>query len=110
LTVVQVNINTAQILGCNYNIETFNTFFASGCENNPNILIFFNPAHMVIKVFLDFEGKEINFKYIKLLCCIQEMEGCYLANKLRKQYIFYFKQKMKMKLAPHFLINPWEIL
>jgi len=61
------NINTAQILGCNYNIETLNTSFASGCENNPNIVTLFDPAHMVKlvrnafgekKVFLDFEGKE----------------------------------------------------
>eukprot|EP00102_Acyrthosiphon_pisum_P024286 XP_016661496.1 PREDICTED: uncharacterized protein LOC107884274 [Acyrthosiphon pisum] len=106
------NINTAQILGCTYNVETLNTSFTSGCENNPNIVTLLDPAHMVKlvrnafgekKVFLDFEGKEINVEYIKLLCCLQEKEGCHLANKLRKQHIFYFKQKMKVKLATQLL-------
>jgi len=71
----------------------------------------FDPAHMEIlvrnafgeKKFLDFDGKEIHFEYIKLLCCLQEKEGCHLANKLRKQHIFYFKQKMKVKLATQLL-------
>jgi len=27
------------------------------------------------KIFPDYEGKKINFEYIKLLCCLQEKEG-----------------------------------
>jgi len=74
------NITTAQILGCNYNIDSLITSFASGCENNTRIVILFDPAHMVKlvrnafdekKIFLDYEGKKINFEYIKLLCCLQ---------------------------------------
>lgn len=34
---------------------------------------------------------------------MQEKEGCHLANKLRKQHLFYFQQKMKVKLATQLL-------
>jgi len=34
---------------------------------------------------------------------LQDKEGCHLANKLRKQHIFYFKQKMKVKLVTQLL-------
>lgn len=57
------------------------------------------------KVFLDFENNEINFDYVQNLYCSQEKEGCHLANKLRNQHIFYFKQKMKVKLATRLLIQ-----
>lgn len=55
------------------------------------------------KCFLDFEDNIINFEYVQNVCHLQEKEGCHLANKLRKQHIFYFKQKMKAKLATQLL-------
>jgi len=71
-----------------------------------------DPAHIIKlirnafgekKIFLDYKDRIINFQYLQKLCCLQEEEGCYLANKLRKQHIFYFKQKMKVKLATQLL-------
>lgn len=34
---------------------------------------------------------------------MQEQEGCHLANKLRKQHLFYFKQKIKVKRVTQLL-------
>jgi len=68
----------------------------------------FDPAHIIKlvrnafgenKIFLDYENNEINFEYVPRLCFLQEQEGCHLANKLRKNHILFFKQKMKVKLV-----------
>lgn len=48
------------------------------------------------KVFIDYQNNEINFKYDHNLCYLQEKEGCHLANKLRKNNIFYFKLKIQL--------------
>lgn len=99
-------------MGCNYDINDLKIAFPSGSTNNENIVTLFDPAHMIKlirntfgekKKFLDFEKNEINFEYVQNLCFLQEKEGCHLANKLRKQHIFYFKQKMKVKLATQLL-------
>lgn len=45
----------------------------------------------------------IDFEYINKLLILQEDEGCYLANKQKKQHVFYPKQKMKVKLATQIL-------
>lgn len=45
------------------------------------------------------EGKAISFNYFKKILKLQESENCHLANKLKKNHILYFNQKMKVKLA-----------
>lgn len=99
------NVTMARLLGCNFNINTLNTI----CED---LAVFFDPAHMVKlicntfgekKTFLDGDGNIIDFNFIHQLFVLQETEGCHLANKLRKNHIFFFKQKMKVKLATQLL-------
>uniref|UniRef100_A0A2S2NNN9 THAP domain-containing protein 9 n=2 Tax=Schizaphis graminum TaxID=13262 RepID=A0A2S2NNN9_SCHGA len=79
---------------------------------NMPIEIILDAAHMLKlirnafgekKKFLDFENKIVDFDYIEKLFILQEKEGCHLGNKLRKQHIFFFKQKMKVKLAAQLL-------
>lgn len=105
------NITTAKLLGCNFNVNSLCTSF---CLNNThsNIVTFMDPAHMVKlirnafgekKQFLDEEDNLVNFEYIVKLFMLQEKEGCHLANKLRKIHIFYYNQKMKVKLASQLL-------
>jgi len=102
------NISAAQLLGCNYVLSALVISFSSGFESNPKIVTLFDPAHMIKlvrnaigekKVFRDSSNNEIKFEYVRQLCYLQEKEGCHLANKLRKQHLLYFKQKMKVKLA-----------
>lgn len=102
------NISAAQLLGCNYALNALDTSFSSGCENYPKIVTLFDPAHMIEsvrnafgekKVFKDSANNVIKFEYVQRLCQLQEKEVCHLVNKLRKQHLLYFKQKMKVKLA-----------
>lgn len=55
------------------------------------------------KLLIDGDGGRINFAYVQQLVDLQEEEGLKLANKLRKQHIQFFKQKMKIKLATQLL-------
>ncbi|XP_025202809.1 uncharacterized protein LOC112599902 [Melanaphis sacchari] len=91
--------------GCDFNANRLNSIF-------DNIAVFMDPAHMVKLVrnafgekreFIDGDGKQIYFNLVEQLFLIQENEECHLANKLRKSHIFFFKQKMKVKLATQLL-------
>lgn len=53
--------------------------------------------------FLDNEDNLIDFSFIEKLHILQENESCHLANKIRKQHIFFFKNKMKVKFATQLL-------
>jgi len=99
------NLTMARLLGCDLNTNNLNSIF-------DNIAVFMDPAHMVKLVrnafgekreFIDRDGKQICFNLVEKLFLIQEDEGCHLANKLRKSHIFFFKQKMKVKLASQLL-------
>lgn len=65
--------------GCTTNLTTSKLL---GCNVNSDTLI----TYFILRLF-----------------CLQEKESCHLANKLRKQHIFYCKQKMKVKLASQLL-------
>lgn len=104
------NITMAKLLGCNFNISTLDTTFVAQSTNNNNteVAVFFDPAHMIKlvrnafgekKIFMDGDNQIVDFSFIQKLCVLQETEGAHLANKLRKQNIHYHKQKMKVKLA-----------
>lgn len=53
--------------------------------------------------FIGMNGGVIDFEYINKLLILQENKGCHLANKLKKQHLFYSRQKMKVKLATQLL-------
>lgn len=107
------NVSMARILGCDFNIERFKTNFTVEFseKEKENICLFLDPAHMIKLVRNTFGEKKIfqhkndyiKFDFVETLFVLQEQEGCHLANKLRKQHIFYFKQKMKVKLATQLL-------
>jgi len=105
------NINMMKILGCSLNANNMNTSFKVDGVVNP-IFIIPDPAHMVKLVrntfgekckFIDLNGGVIDFEYINKLLILQEDEGCHLTNKLKKQHVFYSRQRMKVKLATQLL-------
>lgn len=49
------------------------------------------------------ENGDIDYILIIKLCELQESEGLHLANKLRRQHIKFFKQKMKVNLVTQLL-------
>lgn len=107
------NCTMAQALGINYNMDNLITTYVFQ-KNNIDIPveIILDPAHMIKLVrnafaekqqFLDYDDNIIDFNFIKELFLLQENECCHLANKIRKQHIFFFKNKMKVKLATQLL-------
>lgn len=50
------------------------------------------------KIFIDSEGNEIKWDFIKELCELQK-KGLSAGNKLKKEHIKYWKMKIKVSLA-----------
>jgi len=107
------NYTMAHALGCNYNINNLITTYVFQ-NNNTDIPVekIVDPAHTIKLVrnafaerrqFLDYDNYIIDFNFIKELFLLQEKECSHLANKVRKQHIFFFKNKMKVKLAVQLL-------
>lgn len=94
------NLTMALILGCHLNIETNIVVELSDKETENNCL-FLDPDHMIELVRNTFGEKKIfqhindyiKFDFIGTLFLLHEQESYHLANKLRKQHIFNFKQK-----------------
>lgn len=108
------NLTMARLLGCNFNLNSFKSTFITNYSDNEigEVAVFLDPAHMIKlirnafgekKQFLDGYNKVIDFDFVLKLFLLQEREGSHLANKLSKQHIFFFKQKMKVKLATQLL-------
>lgn len=51
------------------------------------------------KIMIDENSGIIDYTFIIKLCELQETEDLHLGNKLQRQHIQFFKQKMKVKLA-----------
>lgn len=103
------NLSMARILGCNFGPDYFTTSFKI---SNNLCYILLDPSHMIklirnffgeVQTFFNPKGEKIDFAYLKKLNEIQESEGLHLSNKLRKQHLLFFKQKMKTKLATQLL-------
>lgn len=71
-----------------------------------------DPCHMLknarnafgdYKVFINSEGKRIEWQILEKLVILQENEELHLGNKLRKADIFFQNQKMKVRLAVQLL-------
>lgn len=98
------NINMSKLLGCNLDPTSFKTNFVFKLTDSltQNIAIFPDPAHMVKlvrntlgekKILIDGDNNTIKFDYLEKLLILQESEGLHLANKLKKQHIYFFQTK-----------------
>lgn len=107
-----VNLSMARALGCSLDPNPLRMKTIFSASNNADVNIILDPAHMIKlvrntfgekKELIDCNNEIISFKYIELLLVSQEKEQCHLANKLKKVHVFYFKNKMKVKLATQLL-------
>lgn len=105
------NLTMTKILGCNLNFKNLKTDFSIYDINEP-IVILPDPSHMIKlvrntfgekQIIVNSKNQQINFNFIKKLLILQENEGFHLANKLKKNHVFFFRQKMKVKLATQLL-------
>jgi len=104
------NIGMTKNLGCSYDPNNLNTNFT--IHNQQPIVILPDPSHMIKLVrncfgekrrFLDDNNEIIDYAFIEKLLVLQENENCHLSNKLKKQHVFFSRQKMKVKLATQLL-------
>lgn len=101
----QSNISMSNMLGCHIQFPDPKTYFK---VENRCIHVFYDPPHMLKlirncfgekKLLIDVDGNVIDWQFLLSLNNVQEMEGLYLANKLRRAHLNFFKQKMKVRLA-----------
>lgn len=108
------NISMCKILGANF--DYFSSEFKPwisvpeipGSKNEKIIYIFWDAVHMLKlvrntlgekKVIINPVGEQIKWHHIEMLQSIQETKGLHAANKLKKNHINYFENKMSVKLA-----------
>ncbi|KAF0709265.1 THAP-type domain-containing protein, partial [Aphis craccivora] len=108
------NISMCKILGANF--DYFSSEFKPwisvpefpGSKNEKIIYIFWDAVHMIKlvrntlgekKVIINPVGEQIKWHHIEMLQSIQETKGLHAANKLKKNHINYFENKMSVRLA-----------
>lgn len=101
----QVHFKMMAELGCSIkDPSNLTSFFLNPVDNTP-VHVIFDVCHMLklvrnnwanSKIWIDKDGKAIKWEYIEKLHDLQEKEGFYLANKLRKKHINWQKAIMKV--------------
>ena len=105
------NQSTAVKLGCEIEAQNMKTWFSHPDDPQSKIHVIFDICHM-LKLVRNLLGdtkelqvhqngcvKRIQWKYIEALNNVQENLGLSLANKLRKKYLLFFRNKMKSKFG-----------
>lgn len=104
------NISIVKQLRCNLNPNNLQTIFTIDKFLPINILP--APAYMVKLMrntfgeklqMIDDRGQLMNFKFVQKFLILQDNENFHLTNQLKKQYIFFVKQKIKVKLETQLL-------
>ncbi|RVE40704.1 hypothetical protein evm_014645 [Chilo suppressalis] len=107
------NLTMAKELGCNLDTDHLKTDFEHPVIKKP-VYIFPDPCHMLKlvrnaletnNVFIDNSNREVNWNHLINLNNIQEREKLHLANKLRRNHVFFKNQKMKVRLASQLFSN-----
>lgn len=110
----QTNIAAMRVLGCKLNDpKSLKTTFKHPATGN-DVVLMLDACHMLKlvrnsfeskRVFININNDEINWKYVKGLQEIQEIEGLRTGNKLTNRHINFRNQIMKVKLASQLLSN-----
>jgi len=98
------NLSMCTKLGANLNINNPQFFFPHPLTKEP-VFLFYDPCHM-IKLIRNTLGdkkvlinQEIKWNHNKNLYYKEKKEGLKAAKKLTRKYIYYYNEKMNVKLA-----------
>lgn len=103
----QTNLSMCSKLGANLKIENAKFSFPHPTSSEP-IYLFYDPCHMVKlvrntlgdkQILINSNGEKIEWNYIKKLYFKEKQEGLKVATKLSKKHIYYFNEKMNVRLA-----------
>jgi len=101
------NLSMASELGAKLQYSELKPYFLHPSTND-KIHIILDPCHMVKllrnclgdwKILYNKKGEIIKWSYFKGLVNLQNESGLHAATKIRNRHIFYFKEKMKVRLA-----------
>ncbi|KAL4156134.1 hypothetical protein QTP88_000169 [Uroleucon formosanum] len=101
------NLSMASELGANLQYSELKPYFLHP-NTNDKIHIILEPCHVVKllinclgdwKILYTTNGETIKWSYFKNLVNHQNESGLHSATKLRNRHIYYFREKMKVKLA-----------
>ncbi|KAL4107136.1 hypothetical protein QTP88_018568 [Uroleucon formosanum] len=101
------NLSMASELGANLQYSELKPYFLHP-NTNDKIHIILDPCHVVKllrnclgdwKILYTTNGETIKWSYFKNLVNHQNESGLHSATKLRNRHIYYFREKMKVKLA-----------
>ncbi|KAL4136355.1 hypothetical protein QTP88_007903 [Uroleucon formosanum] len=101
------NLSMASELGANLQYSELKPYFLHP-NTNDKIHIILDPCHVVKllrnclgdwKILYTTNGETIKWSYFKNLVNLQNESGLHSATKLRNRHIYYFREKMKVKLA-----------
>lgn len=79
-----------------------------------NIYIWPDPCHNIKlvrntigekRIMMDADNQLISWEHVERLLELQENEGLHLGNKLKKDHVYYIRQKMKVRLATQLFSN-----
>lgn len=105
------NLSICTKLGANLNINNPQFFFPHPVTKEP-VFLFYDPCHMIKlirntlgdkKVLIGENNKEIKWDHIKNLYYKEKKEGLKAATKLTRKHIYYYNEKMNVKLASQVL-------
>lgn len=101
------NLSMASELGANSQYSELKSYFLHP-NTNDKIHIILDPCHMVKllrnclgdwKILYTTNGETIKWSYFKNLVNLQNESGLHCATKLRNRHIYYFREKIKVRLA-----------
>ncbi|KAL4126957.1 hypothetical protein QTP88_011320 [Uroleucon formosanum] len=101
------NLSMASELGANLQYSELKPYFLHP-NTNDKIHIILDPCHMVKllrnclgdwKILYTTNGETIKWSYFKNLVNLQNESGLHSATKLRNRHIYYFREKMKVRLS-----------
>lgn len=102
------NFTMLKELGCCLeDIQNMKTYFFHPADPNRKVYCILDPCHMLklfrnnlasLQEFIDPNGEKVCWKYIQHLYEFQESQNIYVANKLRKAHMEWYKQKMKVSM------------
>ena len=102
------NFALATKLGATIQANDMRPFFPHPCDSSSQVFFVFDACHMLKLlrntiaekgILTDNNNSEIRWQYVKDLYELQDKEGLHAANKLKRNHIEWYQQKMKVSLA-----------
>jgi len=107
------NLNMCTRLGAQFDLCDPKFYFPYSMNHSQPIYLFFNACHIIKlvrntlgdkQILLNSNGEKIEWSFIKELYYKEKQEGLKAATKLTHKHVYYFNEKMNVKLAAQVLV------